>query len=770
MGLNLQISSVTDDFNDNSQAAIWSSAYATNGAQKREEGQMASFVCLPFAGSAYAAYQSNRPFDLTGDNTYLQIQQMVNTATHAQAYFKLFIDSNNSVQWLQENGTIYAQKTVAGVTTSLGSNTYDLNTYRWLRIREASGTTYFEYSGDGRTWSLFISVTNPIAVTGLFVEFGAGTYQIEVNPGTFIVDNFNTLFSSVLDKKYIYQIYRGSTYLGMLPNVISDFYYSQDINTPGTGLQIEVGDTADRSHNAVDSLTTEALDPITTESGEIITTERDPDIIGNSNSNILIRDNNDILVYEFSSNYPSGKLVFSGFISKYNATFGTDKETISITCLSNGQDLDHKIIKTGGGAPVLENLNDAGTSYRVGVNDKGTLYYNVDQTFAGTTATISSARFKAQCTYGTTLYVNIFQMLGATPDITTDTIMSPIYATVAIPTGATASVITATFTSQIQLQTGATYYLHFANFGNDCFLSGSAANPYASGQVYTEVYNGLSTTLTSVPTDDIYFGLYAASQTTSSFTGIDPTTMLRQVIDNYVSQGGDVVYTTTSTDLTGTTFTSYTFRTATALEGVKQALAFAPEGFYWFVDPGSNTLYFKLVSTTADHRMILGKHIQSISIEGSVEPLVNEVYFSGGDTGSGVNLYTRVVDTAALTANANRSGLARLTDSSVTDATVAATLANNYLNVNNAEVFRAVITINDAAYDTELFKLGQTLGFGGVGNFIDSLLLQITTKQKHPDYVTLVLGNLPARELQDVDTIRRNLIAQSTLANPSTPS
>jgi hypothetical protein len=78
---------------------------------------------------------------------------------------------------------VYAFKRVSGVATQLFSDTYDANEYRWFRIRERGGTTFWESSSDGMNWTIRHSAANPITVTALTVFIFTGTWQNE-SPAT----------------------------------------------------------------------------------------------------------------------------------------------------------------------------------------------------------------------------------------------------------------------------------------------------------------------------------------------------------------------------------------------------------------------------------------------------------------------------------------------------------------------------------------------------------------------------------------------------------
>lgn len=151
---------------------------------------------------------------------------------------------------------------------------------------------------------------------------------------------------AVLPKTYEYKIYRDGTYLGSLPNVISDFKYSQQINTAGAQLEVELQIDPDTTDETIEAIQAETGDTITDESGIDLLIERQPDIFGNSASNILLREENDIIVWMFNDNYPNGKQVFQGYITTWKANFGTSN-TIHIVVINYGTELDNYIITEG---------------------------------------------------------------------------------------------------------------------------------------------------------------------------------------------------------------------------------------------------------------------------------------------------------------------------------------------------------------------------------------------------------------------------------------
>lgn len=86
---------------------------------------------------------------------------------------------------------VRSYKKVSGASTQVATETYNTARHRWFRIREASGTTYWEYSSNGRTWITMYSEANPITVTALRYGIMLGTWQAEATQAKAYFDNFN---------------------------------------------------------------------------------------------------------------------------------------------------------------------------------------------------------------------------------------------------------------------------------------------------------------------------------------------------------------------------------------------------------------------------------------------------------------------------------------------------------------------------------------------------------------------------------------------------
>lgn len=574
-----------------------------------------------------------------------------------------------------------------------------------------------------------------------------------------------------LEKKYIYQISRSGVFLGVLQDIQSEFTIQQDINTAGVALQIEVANTADRQFEATEQILTEEGLPITDELGQPLLTERQPDIVGNANGKALIRNNNTIAVYEVSPDYPNGKIVFSGWISRWKASYG-NTDNIVINCLSNGSELDNYLIL---GAQTVDqsqaSQNNTAQAYSI-YGGKASQYQMQGQTFTpGTGITSLSAillKLAASNTVAQTVSVKLWQ---SPADFSFG---NPPLATTSLTISSTSPAdYTFTFPTPVLVNAGQSYFFSIqaddGGRGNGVLIYFQTSDVYAGGDMYGAVYPGFFALYSGL--FDLYFKTYyTAGATSSPYSSQDPTAILRSIVDGYVNRGGTINYASGTTVLTNTS-RSYTFKVNTILEGIKKCLELAPFDWYWYIAPGTNVLYFKETSTTADHKMIYGRHIQSLDIQASAEEVKTQAYFTGGDTGGNVYLYQSLASSAAvLAANAGRVGMIRMNDNRVTLSDTATALMTNFLAGNNAENYQSSITVNAKTYDVTLFNPGATIGFAGFGSFVDNLILQIVHIEYHGDYVVLGLGKLPRRASAQVEDINRTLNDVTTIYNPSTPS
>lgn len=256
------------------------------------------------------------------------------------------------------------------------------------------------------------------------------------------------------------------------------------------------------------------------------------------------------------------------------------------------------------------------------------------------------------------------------------------------------------------------------------------------------------------------------TNTSVEYAGYDPSNIVKDALDKFTAGGGIVDYDTSSVATTGTNVT-YTFRVNTILEVIQKCLELAPYDWYWYVGLGDDILYFQDKPTTVSHTFILGKHIQELNLEYSIENLVNLVYFTGGET-AGVNLFKKYSDATSISNYGQ--GLQRISDHRVTIDANAALIAEAEIDRNSIPRYRTSITILDTVFDIEDIRLGQLIAFRNFDNYIDELELQIVGLRYEPDRVTLQLDSLLPSVNKCIEDLRRNLVELDNVETPDAPS
>lgn len=576
--------------------------------------------------------------------------------------------------------------------------------------------------------------------------------------------------SVIIQKRYDYHVYRHGVYLGLLPNVKSDFTYQQLINTAGAQMTIEISQSPDTADTPVSPILDELGAIITDEVGGSLLEERAPDLVGDAADNILIRNDNDVKVYEVSDRHPNGLLVFQGYISKWKATFGAP-DTITATVLSHGQDLSH-YLTPGGTADTLDQSETSGTTDALSQWESGSSSRRYGQSWtSGASATnLSKIILRIFTTPSQVVTIKVWSSASAYGGTPLGT------ATATVP-ASTDGEITFTFATPITISANTPYFFSVhadpavaissdPNTWLSLYTRDDGTDHYAGGSQYRQLNGGAFT----IPFSgyDLYFKTYyTVASTSKTYSLSDPSTTLSALMDYYISAGGSIAKQAGGYSLTGVTPANTTFKVNSILEAILQLITLAPSDWYWYVDPAADTLNFKQAATTAHHKMIRGRHTQSLSIEATKENIANVAYVTGGPV-LGVNLFVNVNSTSSLVAN--RRGMVRLSNNRVIDVSVAQLIAQNYIAENNAQTYITQITVTESAYDISLFDLGEIVGFEGFGNFVDNLLLQIVGITRTPDNVTLTLGVLPPRQTALTDQLARELADAQTIDNPTTPS
>ena len=146
-------------------------------------------------GVGYYGINSLYGFDMTGSYISCQLvdagDQILSNYEAIPIELTNLIDPNDTMKISVENGTVYCFKVVNTVPTNQNSLAYDDAVHKFFRIRESAGTTYWEFSTDGVSWTTMHSEANPFEVTILEYQMVVGFFAVDLNETTAIFDNVN---------------------------------------------------------------------------------------------------------------------------------------------------------------------------------------------------------------------------------------------------------------------------------------------------------------------------------------------------------------------------------------------------------------------------------------------------------------------------------------------------------------------------------------------------------------------------------------------------
>jgi hypothetical protein len=143
------VGALAEDFDDGTlDRRFW---VDENGSATLQDGQLV--LWLPADQGACSHFGSHHAYDLTGRALGLELVSLA--APAADAAFRFWVHGpagkgleitidDEMVQYIAQDGESFS---------TLASQRYDATLHRFLRIREASGTVYWETSSDGTEWT-----------------------------------------------------------------------------------------------------------------------------------------------------------------------------------------------------------------------------------------------------------------------------------------------------------------------------------------------------------------------------------------------------------------------------------------------------------------------------------------------------------------------------------------------------------------------------------------------------------------------------------------
>ncbi len=190
-----KLHTLTDNFDDNSiDTGKWTTGTesGTGGTLSETGGQLQ--VVLPVAppGSikGFSFIQSLNTYDCTSSGVTVAFPTRTSLAVEAQQGIQVRLDANNIIGFKVFGSSLECTYIIAGSASSV-TTARDDRVQRWFRIRESTGTIYWETSFDASTWTIQYSAAASFSLTSTYLRLYAGTSSGISNPGIATFDNLN---------------------------------------------------------------------------------------------------------------------------------------------------------------------------------------------------------------------------------------------------------------------------------------------------------------------------------------------------------------------------------------------------------------------------------------------------------------------------------------------------------------------------------------------------------------------------------------------------
>lgn len=338
------LSSLVDSFDTNTLDTIKWSPWGLNLKNVNKEIEV-----ITTSTSSYSGMTSQNTFNLTGSSGYVQLIDAGNQSIVSyEIKFNLWLTSSstNALFWYLNQGVLQAFKTVATTQTQLAAVAYDPLIHKYLRIMEASGTVYWDYSTDGSNWTTFVSalVSGLFAITSIYAEISVGTWTSEGSTTTAKLDNFNqrsTAITEVITKRYYYKIYDvNQKYITTWStDVISDPQFQQIINGGSGQMIVDLARPYDNFGESVDVSLQNRVDCWVADADNVVNNSSIGTLWDYAKWDV---DTWDGLVMSFVK-------IYSGYISAYSPVLDGEQQYIEITVLGYVTEASFRILKDGSG-------------------------------------------------------------------------------------------------------------------------------------------------------------------------------------------------------------------------------------------------------------------------------------------------------------------------------------------------------------------------------------------------------------------------------------
>jgi hypothetical protein len=171
-------------------ATTWTPSPSLYGATLSGSTEIPSLICTTSGGNSPVGVSSTTTYDLTGSGLWFEFVSFSTNNSGLQGYVSIGTSAGYFWWNFQNTGTLEANDPANGPMAIAGGFTSPSN--RFLRVRESSGTVYYDTSADSVTWNNATAITYSIGITAMTVSLysnGSGS-----GSATFAMANLNPVF------------------------------------------------------------------------------------------------------------------------------------------------------------------------------------------------------------------------------------------------------------------------------------------------------------------------------------------------------------------------------------------------------------------------------------------------------------------------------------------------------------------------------------------------------------------------------------------------
>jgi hypothetical protein len=182
---------VTENFDDNMRnVALWGNAYMDTLTAYAETGGRLVINLGVSSANDWAGYISTTGYQLANDRAFVEVPQVSSPGTNTVFLLFASLAFNDGPSIESEGNRLEFRRRVGGAIMDRADVIYNSTAHRWWQIRESNGTTYWELSPDGTTWTTAYQEPSASNTTA-FITLVAGTNSAIPSPGAAIFDNLN---------------------------------------------------------------------------------------------------------------------------------------------------------------------------------------------------------------------------------------------------------------------------------------------------------------------------------------------------------------------------------------------------------------------------------------------------------------------------------------------------------------------------------------------------------------------------------------------------